>query len=96
MTDIATLATKLRVDELQAKSILFWVVDFLIERELSEDVLDCGRWHNHPHNGTDNMIESHKAMLWASFEELDGQKVDKPGPFVMFNPNTMQIELEYR
>ncbi|AKF13423.1 hypothetical protein PHIN3_160 [Sinorhizobium phage phiN3] len=93
---IEVLAKSLDVTEDQAKSILFRVVDYLISQDPSDDVIDCGRWTNSPMNGIDNMIESYRAMLWASFEELDGQKVDKPGPFVVFDPTTWKIHLEHR
>ncbi|AGR47844.1 hypothetical protein PHIM7_145 [Sinorhizobium phage phiM7] len=93
---IEVLAKSLNVSEDEAKSILFRVVDYLISQDPSDDVITCGEWTNSPMNGIDNMIESYRAMLWASFEELDGQKVDKPGPWVTLDPDTMLFKMEKR
>lgn len=69
---IEVLAKSLDVDVQKAQSILFRVVDFLINYDMPDDVIDCGAYHNHGHNGINNMLESHKALLWASYEKLAG------------------------
>lgn len=91
---IEVLAKSLDVDVRKAQSILFRVVDYLISQEPSDEVIRCGEWTNSPLNGVTNMIESYKAMLWASFEELDNQKVNIPGPWVTLNPNTGLFEIK--
>lgn len=53
---------------------------------ISDEAIDCGAYHNAPYNGDKNMIESYKAILWASFEEVQGNKPKAAGPWVTIDP----------
>lgn len=65
------------------KSELFRYIDMLLEMEISDNVLDCGLYHNHQHNSATNMIKSHKAMLFAKYQELCGETPQADGPFIV-------------
>lgn len=73
------------LNQQQARSVAFWLVDYWMEN-LSEDAINAGAYHNVPHNGDSNMIKSFQEILWASYEELDGQKPTPPGPWVSIDP----------
>lgn len=66
------------------KRELFWVVDLLMEMEITEEVEDCGLYFNHRHNSPKNMLQSHNALLWAKYEHLCGERPDPAGPSIDF------------
>lgn len=82
---IQKLAEKLKVDEKKAESILFHVVDFLIDIEPSDEVVACGSYYNSPLNGDTRMIRSYRELLWAQYEELVGQRPHPPSPTIRFD-----------
>jgi hypothetical protein len=91
--NITKLAEKLRMTEDQSKSMVFHVVDFLMDN-IPDEAIDAGAYHNIPANGDRNMIESYKAILWASFEKLDGQKPEAKGPWVHIDSSGISVTKE--
>lgn len=91
--NIEKLAEKLGVDVPKARSITFWVVDHLLDN-ISQKAIDCGAYTNSPMNGDKNMVESFRAILWAQYEELNGDIPEQPGPWVTVDPLGIQVHKE--
>lgn len=79
--DIEYISKKTGIPVDKVESAMFWIVDHLMEN-ISDDAINCGAYYNLQANGDKNMIESYKAILWAQYEEIDGQKPQSPGPWV--------------
>lgn len=92
-TTPAELAARLQLSESQLRSAVFWIVDYLMDN-ISHDAVDCGAYHNSPMNGDRRMIDSYKAILWAQYEEIDGQKPKTAGPWVAIDVGGISIHSE--
>jgi hypothetical protein len=66
------------------KRELFSYIDMLMEMNISAEVLDCGLYHNHIHNSPKNMVDSHKALLFAKYDHLCGNIPEPSGPSIIF------------
>lgn len=74
------------------KRDLFRYVDLLLEMDITDEVLDCGLYHNPPYNPPKNMVESHKALLFAKYEHLCGRTPEPEGPWVTIDRNGISVK----
>lgn len=74
------------------KRELFQYVDLLMEMEMTDEILDCGLYHNHQYNSPKNMVESHEALLFAKYEHLCGRTPEPDGPLVTIDHNGISVK----
>lgn len=63
----------------------FKVVDYFLDN-ISDNAIECGAYYNSPSNGDERMVKSFKEILWALYEELEGNVPQPAGPFVYIDP----------
>lgn len=74
------------------KRELFQYVDLLMEMEMTEEILDCGLYHNHQYNSPKNMVESHNALLFAKYQHLCGETPEPAGPCVTIDYSGISVK----
>lgn len=83
---IEDLAKYLNVDIEKAKSLCFWVVDFLMD-DIPQNAVDAGMYHLPAYVGDVKAIEAYQAILWGAYEEkVEGNKAEAAGPWVTIDP----------
>ena len=89
--NLTELAAKMRMTEKEALSAFFHVTDFISDLELSDNVINCGAYYNSPLNGDDNMVKSCKEIIFAIYQELEGQVPKPAGPWFHINQNGIKF-----
>lgn len=75
----------LNLTDNQIGYVSLFLIDYLMDN-VTEAAIDCGAYHNMPANGDKNMIESYRSILWAMYEEINGDTPEPEGPWVAIDP----------